>query len=211
MKNTGDSMELSKNFFHQVETKIVPHIIAAVEASLRAIEQDPPNFTNYSLGCNCWDNLYNRISKNLANDDYFNIKISNKVIEISAIDAGNIIKFYFYRVNEQTRIPNGAKSIKVYAQEQCFLSDEIQDLIIHKNQSVFAIGYDVSMINGLGKITFDELLAIDKNKYQAATIHTFEYDTDLSSEIIISQPEEIQQPIVTKEVLPNSQKEVNKK
>lgn len=203
-------MKLSKNFITQMELKIIPHVIEAAKETLIAYAQSK-YFDNYMIGCSCWSNLNNRIYENLLMDDYFTVIRKNNVIKISASNDDTLIDFYCHRVSQQTRIPTGGKSLKVSIQQQLFLSDEIQELIANGQKAIFTLGYDISGENGLGKITFDMLSAIDKKTYQATTIHAFEYDTEIASTIIMPQTEKIQQPVVTKEVLPNSQKKVKKK
>lgn len=110
-------------------------------------------------------------------------------------------------MNEQTRIPTGAKSLKVFLQEQLFLSEEIKELLFNDKNAVYTIGYDATTLNGLGKITFDQLTATGKNKYQATTLHTFNYLGQTAQPAITqAQTENIDIPIVKREVLHNSVK-----
>lgn len=202
-------MQLSKEFIKQIEEKIIPHIVEAVKDGCRAFEQSE-HFDNYLFGCACWNSLFNRINLALINDDYFNIETYSKVTKISVCNNGKIINFYVTKVDEYTRVPKAGKSIKLNAGEQDFLSKEIEEIICQSSTAVYILGYSASTEHGLGKITFDILSTTDKKHFQATTLHTFEYEKDELVELIPLEIEEIPQPIVTREELPNFQKEVNK-
>lgn len=201
-------MKLSQEFINQVELKIIPHIVEAVTESREAFEKSS-FFDNYMFGCSCWNNIFNRLPIHFP-DEFFHITCYNKVIKITALNDAEELNFYISKVDEYTRIPKGAKSLKIYMQEQLFLSEEIKNIITHDKKTIYMIGYSASTNNGIDKITFDMLSAIGKNKYQAETLYVFESRQNNSVEEINQQIEIIKQPIVTKETLHISKKEVKK-
>ncbi|WP_300803211.1 hypothetical protein [uncultured Desulfovibrio sp.] len=198
----------------QIKSVIIPEIKGAAEESLRAYEQGARedggnNFDNYMLGCTCWCSVYNRLDRKLTQHPFFSKKTYKKVLTITCPNGDDLLKFYVSRVDEKGRVPRAGKSIKMQLQEQAFLSTEIQSIIARSESSVFMIGYDISHLTGLGKITFDMLSMIDRKHFQSDTLYVFEGD-DHTSPAHHTPQEEIKRPAVTREILANQQKKATK-
>lgn len=205
---------LSQETIEQIKAVIIPEIKAAAEESMRAYEQGARpdginNFDNYMLGCTCWCSVFNRLDRELTDHSFFKKKNYKKVLTITCPNGEELLKFYVSRVDEKGRVPCAGKSIKVQLQQQAFLSDELQNIKAHSESSLFMIGYDISTTNGLGKITFDMLSAVDKKHFQSDTLYVFEDENHTLSAQHAPQ-EELKQPAVTREVLANHQKRVIK-
>ena len=204
--------KLTQETITQIENVIIPEIKGAAEESMRAYEQGATpdgdnNFDNYMLGCSCWCSTYNRLNRVLDRHPFFSKKTYQKVLTISCPNGSEKLTFYISRVDEKYRVPRACKSIKLYLQEQFFLSNEVQSIIERSSKSIFMIGYDISTIGGLGKITFDMLSATDRNHFQSNTLHIFEEERPL---LHYMQPEKINDPTVTREVLANLPKKATK-
>ena len=198
----------------QIKSVIIPEIKGAAEESLRAYEQGARedggnNFDNYMLGCTCWCSVYNRLDRKLTQHPFFSKKTYKKVLTITCPNGDDLLKFYVSRVDEKGRVPRAGKSIKMQLQEQAFLSTEIQSIVARSESSVFMIGYDISHLTGLGKITFDMLSMIDRKHFQSDTLYVFEGD-DHTSPVHHTPQEEIKRPAVTREILANQQKKATK-
>lgn len=194
----------------QIKSVIISEIKAAAEESMRAYEQgarpDGENYLdNYMLGCTCWCSLFNRLDRKLTNHNFFKKKNFKKVLTITCPNGDEQLKFYVSRVDEKSRVPCAGKSIKVQLQEQVFLSNELQNIIARSKSSVFLIGYDISTTNGLGKITFNMLSAVDKKHFQCTTLYVFE-DEEHALPAQHAPHEELKQPSVTRVSLANHQK-----
>lgn len=195
--------KLSQETIAQIESVIIPEIRGAAEESLRAYEQGARpdgtnNFDNYMLGCSCWCNVYNRLNRELDNHPFFTKKSYKKVLTISCPNGEAELKFYVSRVDEKGRVPCSGKSIKVQLQKQAFLSAEVQDVIAHSGSSILMIGYDITTLDGLGKITLDMLSAVDRKHFQSDTLHTFEgKDARITKQH--APQEEIRLPAVTRD------------
>lgn len=203
--------KLSMETMEQIKRVIIPEIKGAAEESLRAYEQGARedggnNFDNYMLGCTCWCSVYNRLNRKLIQHSFFSKKTYRKVLTITCPNGDGQLKFYVSRVDEKERVPRAGKSIKMQLQEQAFLSTEIQSLIAHSDSSVFMIGYDISHLTGLGKITFDMLSMIDRKHFQSDTLHIFEGEEHTVPAHHTPQ-EEIKRPAVTRAILAKQQKQ----
>lgn len=171
-----------------IHTEIVPIIVDGAQASLAAYEQgfDPDEnrnfFSNYSLGCLPWDNIYNRISYYKTNFTYFDVKDYKKVLEI--FPKGSPTPFYISRVGEVIRIPRSGLSIKRLAQEQLFLSDFLKESA--RKNGVFYLGYDLDGVRGLGDITLELLTHVRGRTFQPETLHIFRA---ASSSTFVTRPE----------------------
>nr|DAD87094.1 MAG TPA: envelope protein [Myoviridae sp. ctWaE18] len=206
--------KLSQETIDQIMNVIIPEIKGAAEESLRAYEQGARedggnNFDNYMLGCTCWCSVYNRLDRKLTQHPFFSKKTYKKVLTITCPNGDSQLKFYVSRVDEKGRVPCAGKSIKVQLQEQAFLSDEVQNIIARSESSVFMIGYDISHLTGLGKITFDMLSVVDRKHFQSDTLHVFEGE-DHTVPAHRTPQEEIKRPAVTREILANQQKKATK-
>lgn len=171
-----DEIKLSPELVEHIRLEIVPEIEGAARDSLAAFEQGRTetgenNFTNYSLGCSCWDNAFNRLERKLGASDFFAVRVCRKIMEITAPNGEENIIFYISRVDRLTRIPKAGKSIKRIMQEQLFLSDEL--MVMLARIGVYTLGYDIDPIQGLGNITFDLLTPVTGHKFQNQTLHTF--------------------------------------
>ena len=126
-------MSLSTNiplfFREKVETEIVPELIEAGKSVLAAHEIDPDHFTNYFVGCACFDNVFSRLTRLCRESDFFNGEPYRNTLEVKADVEGMPISFYVSRVDEKTRVPNAGKSIKRIAQEWQYLSDEVRAIV----------------------------------------------------------------------------------
>ena len=198
----------------QIKSVIIPEIKGAAEESLRAYEQGARedggnNFDNYMLGCTCWCSVYNRLDRKLTQHPFFSKKTYKKVLTITCPNGDDLLKFYVSRVDEKGRVPRAGKSIKMQLQEQAFLSTEIQSIIARSESSVFMIGYDISHLTGLGKITFDMLSMIDRKHFQSDTLYVFEGD-DQTIPAHHTPQEEIKRPAVTREILAIQQKKATR-
>ena len=198
----------------QIKSVIIPEIKGAAEESLRAYEQGARedggnNFDNYMLGCTCWCSVYNRLDRKLTQHPFFSKKTYKKVLTITCPNGDDLLKFYVSRVDEKGRVPRAGKSIKMQLQEQAFLSTEIQSIIARSESSVFMIGYDISHLTGLGKITFDMLSMIDRKHFQSDTLYVFEGD-DHTIPAHHTPQEEIKRPAVTREILAIQQKKATR-
>ena len=201
----------SLEILSHINTEIVPIIKAGAQASLAAYEQgfDPDEnrnfFSNYSLGCLPWDNIYNRISYYKANFAHFYVKEYNKVLEI--IPKDNPTPFYISRVGEDIRIPKTGRSIKRLAQEQLFLLDVLQESA--RQNGVFYLGYDLDGFRGLGDITLEVLTHVRGRSFQAETLHTFR--AVLSSTVLTRpEPEKIIPPRLVRKQATELAKSVKK-
>lgn len=197
--------KLSPETIEQIMNVIIPEIKGAAEESLRAYEQGARedggnNFDNYTLGCTCWSSVYNRLDRKLTQHPFFSKKTYKKVLTITCPNGDSQLKFYVSRVDEKERVPRAGKSIKMQLQEQAFLSAEIQSIIAHSESSVFMIGYDISPLTGLGKITFDMLSMIDRKHFQSVTLHVFEGE-EHTIPVHHTPQEEIKRPAVTRAIL----------
>ena len=198
----------------QIKSVIIPEIKGAAEESLRAYEQGARedggnNFDNYTLGCTCWSSLYNRLDRKLTQHPFFSKETYKKILTITCPNGDDLLKFYVSRVDEKGRVPRAGKSIKMQLREQAFLSTEIQSIIARSGSSVFMIGYDISHLKGLGKITFDMLSMIDRKHFQSDTLYVFEGDDHIIPAHHTPQ-EEIKRPTVIREILANQQKKATR-
>lgn len=165
----------SEEILSHITIEIVPIIERSVLDSLAAYEQgfDPAEdrnfFSNYSLGCLPWDNIYNRISYFKNNFTYFDVTDYKKVLEI--FPKGNPTPFYISRVGEDFRVPRSGLTIKRLAQEQLFLSEVLKESA--REKGVFYLGYDLDGVRGLGDITLELLTHIQGRTFQAETLYTF--------------------------------------
>lgn len=69
-------IKLEPETIAQFEKYIIPEIKGAAEDCLRAYEQGARpdgsnNFDNYMLGCSCWNNVYNRLNRELEQHPFF--------------------------------------------------------------------------------------------------------------------------------------------
>lgn len=207
-------LELTQETIEQIKAVIIPEIFGAADDIMRAYEQGTKSdgrnfFDNYFVGCGCWCNLYNRLDEKLEKHSFFTKKTSKKVMTISCPNGDNHITFYIFRVDEENRVPCAGKSVKLFLQEQFFLSDEIQTTIANSRSSVYTIGYDISIVNGLGKITFDMLSSTSKKRFQSTMLYTFT-DVQPASKIERLPQEGIKSPTVTREDLAKQPKSARK-
>ena len=165
----------SSEILSHIDAEIVPHIITGTRDSLAAYEQgfDPDEdrnfFDNYMLGCSVWNNIYNRIYYHRMSFLNFKVTAYTKVLKIFPVD--NPTPFYISRVGEDIRIPKTGLTIKRLAQEQLFLSDELQNFA--REMGVLYLGYDLDGIRGLGDITLELLTHVQGRTFQPETLHTF--------------------------------------
>lgn len=207
-------IKLEPETIAQFEKFIIPEIKGAAEDSLRAYEQGARpdgtnNFDNYMLGCSCWNNVYNRLNRELEQHPFFSKKNYKKVLVITCLNGKEELKFCVSRVDEEKRIPCAGKSIKLSLQNQAFLSEEIQNIVSKSTQNcVFMLGYDISTSRGLGKISFDMLSYVSKGKFQSDSIYIFnEEEASLASSL---PHEELKHPVVTRDALLTSIKKSKK-
>lgn len=196
-------LQLHPYTINQITAVIIPEIKGAAEDSLHAFAQGARpdggnNFDNWFIGCACWCSLYKRLDLELTDHPFFTKKTYRRVLTITCPNGDKELTFYVYRVDEERRVPRGGRSIKLQLQPQFFLSDELKDIISRSPKTVYVIGYDISIENGLGKITFDMLSATDKNHFQSDTIFVFEEENIPVSSLHIPQ-ENIETPTVTRE------------
>ncbi|WP_304679993.1 hypothetical protein [uncultured Desulfovibrio sp.] len=205
-------MELDETMLEEMRKTILPEIKAAAEDALRAHSAaERPGGENFSdnwvLGCACWRILFNRLNTRLEKHSFFKKKVSRNVMEISCPNGDELFAFYVYRVNDDLRIPRGAKSIKVYLEQQLWLSDEIKSSALAQSSGVNIIGYDISIESGLGNITLDRLCASGKNKFESVPLYDFstpeqmpdsmtKQSEKIAASIVSSTPEEISKPAV---------------
>ena len=198
-------IKLEPETIAQFEKYIIPEIKGAAEDCLRAYEQGARpdgsnNFDNYMLGCSCWNNVYNRLNRELEQHPFFSKKTYKKVLVITCLNGKEELNFCVSRVDDEKRIPCAGKSIKLSLQNQAFLSEEIQNIISNSMQNcVFMLGYDISTSRGLGKISFDMLSLVSKGKFQSDPIYVFdEKDAPLTSKLPHEEPKH---PVVTRDAL----------
>lgn len=208
----GAFMELDKTMLEEMRKIILPEIKAAAEDALRAHSAaERPGGENFSdnwvLGCACWRILFNRLNTRLEKHSFFKKKVSRNVMEISCPNGDELFAFYVYRVNDDLRVPRGAKSVKVYLEQQLWLSDEIKSSALAQSSGVNIVGYDISIESGLGNITLDRLCASGKNKFESISLYDFGntvQTTDTmqghqdipASQAVSTEPEEIGKPVV---------------
>lgn len=205
-------MELDEAMLVEMRKTILPEIEAAAEDALRshsaAEGPDGENFSdNWVLGCACWRILFNRLNTRLEKHPFFKKKVSRNVMKISCPNGDEIFAFYVYRVNDDLRVPRGVKSIKVYLEQQLWLSDEIKSSALAQSSGVNIIGYDISIESGLGNIILDRLCASGKNKFESVPIYDFsaqlqlpysthEQPEKIVASVVSTMPEEISKPAV---------------
>ena len=198
-------VKLTPETINQIKSVIIPEIRGAAEESLRAYEQGARpdgsnNFDNYMLGCSCWDNIYNRLDRELTNHHFFTKKTYKNVMTISCPNGNEQIEFYIFRVFENYRIPCSGKSIKINLHNQLFLSEEIENIITTHKSSVLIIGYDIHEMKGLGKITFNALSTADGAHFESEILYIFEGEGTTSS-VKHTPQEKLKKPEVTRELL----------
>lgn len=199
-------MNLSTNipliFREKVEKEIVPELIEAGKSVLAAHEIDPDHFTNYFVGCACFDNVFSRLTRLCRESDFFVGEPYKNTLEVKADVEGIPISFYVSRVDEKTRIPNAGKSIKRIAQEWQYLSDEVRAIV--EEQGVYILGYNITTTDGFGEVTFDLLTNRSKTHIQVSRIFTFDVNIPAGTFELI-QPETTKKPAVfRKEVEPKA-------
>lgn len=182
-------------FRTKLEAEIIPELIEAGQRVLASYEQDTENYSNYMIGCCCWDNVFTRLERICATSDFFHGIPHKKVLEINAMADGVPISFYVSRVAPETRIPPSGRSIKRVLQGQLFLSEELSHFMTDKG--IYTLGYDISAQQGFGKITFDLLTPVGHNAYQAVTIFTFDVDINSGTYKNVT-PEEITRKQITR-------------
>lgn len=201
-------MELDPQMLEQIEKVILPFIRQSAETALKAYEATRrPDGTSYSdnwvLGCTCWRILFNALNQELDAYPSFKKEVCNNVMKITIQNNDEPFSFYIYRVNEDTRIPKGAKSLKRYLQERLWLSDEIRDTVLKRSNGVNVLGYDISIESGLGHISLDRLVANGKNKFEPVNLYNFSTPASPDTQTVASgssiEPEEISKPAVTRE------------
>lgn len=195
-------MNLDPMVISEMEKVILPEIRAAANDALRAYEAgttpDGENFfDNYSLGCGCWCNLFNRLNQKLEGNAFFSKNVHRRVMSISCPNFSGDFTFYASRVDADTRVPKAGRSIKLLLEEQFFLSPELEAIINESPSSVYVLGYDLDTINGLGRITLDMLYSTAKNQFQSQTIHVFR-EAPASIPACHATPEDIRRPKVTR-------------
>lgn len=194
-------MEIDATIIEQIKRVILPEIRAAANDALRAFETgktaDGENFfDNYSLGCCCWNNLYNRLNRKLDESDFFKKDTRRRVLSISCPNGDGSLTFYASRVNAETRVPRAGKSIKLLLREQYFLCAEVEELLCSSPRNVYILGYDLDAENGLGQITLNLLYAAGKNRFQTKAVHDFTAPRKLPAPSL-APPENISRPAVT--------------
>lgn len=195
-------MQLSEAMLEEMRKTILPEIMAAADDALRshAAAESPEgeNFSdNWVLGCTCWRILFNRLNSRLDENSFFKKKVSRNVMEIFCPNGDDVFVFYVYRVDDDLRrIPKGAKSVKVYLQQQLWLSDEIKSNRLARAEGVNILGYDISIESGLGNITLDRLCAVGKNKFESVHLHDFKTLTQATTTPAV-QPEQVEKPRVS--------------
>ncbi len=201
-------MVLETDVLAEIEKTILPLISAASQDALRmheaATRADGENYSdNWNLGCNCWRILFNSLNKMLEAHPFFEKQVQNNVMKITCKNGDQSFSFYVYRVDEGTRIPKGAKSLKSYLQEQLWLSDEIKSLVLDKSDGINILGYDISLVSGMGHVTLDSLIPSGKNKFDIIRLHDFgkpQADvTPRSPDVEASIPEVISKPAVIRD------------
>lgn len=201
-------MVLEAEMLAEIDKTILPQILAASQDALKMHEAARrPNGKNYSdnwnLGCNCWRILFNSLNQRLEGHPFFEKQVQNNVMKITCKNGEQLFSFYIYRVDESTRIPKGAKSLKMYAQELLWLSDEIKSLVLNKSDGINILGYDISLMSGIGHATLDRLIPSEKNKFETIRLHDFGVPQTESAyqspDAEASRPEEISKPVVTRE------------
>lgn len=207
----GPRMRLDQKMLAEMRNTILADIVAAAEDALRchsaAEGPDGENFAdNWVLGCACWRILFNRLNRHLEDSKFFKKNVYSNVMQISCPNGDDNFTFYVYRVNDEIRIPKGARSLKIYLQDQLWLSEEIKSRAVANGNGVNIIGYDISLESGLGAITLEKLCFTSKNKFEPILLHDFtgagilmERRNKRHSEPFEITPEEIDKPAVNKE------------
>lgn len=207
----GTLMKFDETMLAEMRKTILPAIVETTNAALRAHtaaeESDGKNYMdNYTLGCACWRNLFNRLNDILQDHPFFHKKTTRQVMEISCPNGEETFSFFIYRVvDEEIRIPKGGKSVKAFLEQQLWLTDDIKSAILRGADGVNILGYDVTIESGLGRITLDRLIATDKRHYEPQLLHDFGMgigqpdgvsSTDVHGSNVSTTPEEISKPAV---------------
>lgn len=168
----------------RIREHIIPLIIESVIDACAAYDStERPNGDNfsspYTFGTGCYGILRSRLERCLDDDSCFRLESINGVARIIWQNREEIMRFFIYKVDALTRIPNGAGSVKSELRQpwiQGWLSPEFEQKALAPHGYVINLGFDASIENGIGDITLDRLRHLSGNEYEVVTLHKFEID-----------------------------------
>lgn len=173
---------LPQGLVRSLRSEIVPAIRASVDVGYEAYDLDPTHNDQQNLSHYTWRNLLNRM-KGLESS-LWQVKTSSNDLRLVAKVGRSEYVFRIHRVNPKTRLPRGGRLAKKAAFEAQwrFLSAELEEKFLSFNKGNMIIGYDLSEVTGLGKITVEMLIpTTKKNTPIALTLHTL-YESDAYTE-----------------------------
>ncbi|WP_156952660.1 hypothetical protein [Maridesulfovibrio frigidus] len=207
-KNISQTMTLTKERFELIEvleSKLVPCIEESVGVTLSAYELDREInqlMPGYIVGCYLYANLLSR----LQGEEWIQTpQNSNEACKITLRVKGRLISINISKVDPDTRIPTGAKSLKKKLGHKMHLPGMVE---YYENQtfpSELNIGYDVSIASGLGKVTLDRICGTEKK--QIALTEAVLFDSQL--EVIATTATPVPEQIITTEYAPKRDNKEN--
>lgn len=134
---------------------LVPEIKQAVEACIKAHNSDPFNDT-WTFGTQLWRNVWNRF-ESVARFEDCPFGVCGKGNEYK-LKIGNFVLRH-HRIDEESKLPNGAKAVKAAA--QMFLFGAEWDAPVEIDNIILAIDADVQ--RGLKEVFIGELKQMHQN------------------------------------------------
>lgn len=168
---------------------IIQEIIDASETTMIAFELDSYG-TKYRMGTFIWNRLFTSLPQILAEDEKWTFSTKSNVLMLSTNIGGIFFNFCLPKVDPDTRIPTGAKSVKeaVKHGEWLFLDENLREMT--SSAEPILLTYDITPQDGLGKITLNELTYMGGKDFHAVTIAEL-YDSATAENLSIAPQEKI--------------------
>ncbi len=135
-----------------VEEYLVPEIQDSVEACIRSYKDDDYN-DMWIFGTHLWKNIWNRF-ESATRYENCPFDVCGKGNEYKLKIGPYVLRHH--RIDQESKLPNGAKAVKAAAALQLSLFGEEWDIPIEIDNIIVAIDADVD--NGLREVFLGELL-----------------------------------------------------
>lgn len=147
---------ISPLLLERIHEHIIPLIIESVIDACAAYDStERPNGDNFSSPYTFGTDgiLRSRLERCLNEASCFRLEMPNGVARIIWQEGDETLRFFIYKVDALTRIPNGAGSVKSELRQpcvQCWLSPEFAQKALAPSGYALNLGFDASIENGLG-------------------------------------------------------------
>lgn len=168
---------------------IVQEIIAASETTMIAYGLDAYG-NKYRVGTFIWARLFTSLPQILAEDKNWSFSTKSNVLILSTNIDGLIFNFHIPKVDSDSRVPTGAKSVKeaVKYGEWLFLDESLREL--KSSSEPILLTYDITPQEGLGKITVNELTYMGGKDFLSVTMAEL-YDSATAENMHVVPQEKI--------------------